>query len=471
MVRPRTVRATRARYNEERRTTRTGSCRTEAPVPCVAQKNQTRALLQSCRLYRDAMRWISSTLPLDARVRRFYERIEFPLMGGSKTGWALGSASASTRAPSHTRSSFGCRQGQLLATHVQSPVFPWIILVMSESQPVDAVLGGQEETVFPAQSSVLDESALLEHVVREYQIGAAKSCRFLERGDADIYRVKTRGADYYLKVFRPPRSEVHAESEARFVARLAEVGVPVVCAVRRSDGAYASEVFASEGTRPILLFEEAPPPLPKELPVESMAGLGATIARVHEVADTDDSTYEIPARDLKTIEVERALHIREFASEEDSTFMAEVIEWIRPQLAAIPRETPEWGICHADLVMSNVRMGTDGLVLFDFGSIARTYRGFDLSVVYWSLGHRYLDQREELWEAFLKGYESVRSLPDRLAERLPALHALRELAFLGGNAATLPLRLGTEPFESDFMSDGFDRMRSILRQAGAWEIG
>jgi len=337
---------------------------------------------------------------------------------------------------------------------------------MSERHTTDRCSGSLEkkESVFPAQSSVLDESALQQRVVSKYEIGPVESCRFLERGDADIYRVKTRDANYYLKVYRPPNEVAHAESEARFVARLDGAGVPVVRAVRRTDGAYASMVLASEGPRPILLFEEAPPALPNEFSVELMTGLGATIACVHEVADTDDSTYEIPARDLETIEVERTPHIRRFAREEDSEFMASAIEWIRPQLAEIPREAPEWGICHTDLVMSNVRTGTDRLTLFDFGSIARTYRGYELAVAYWSLGHRYRDQREELWEALLRGYASVRTLPAKLEERLPAFHALRELAFLGGNAATLPLRLGTEPFESSFMRDGFNRIRSILEE-------
>jgi Ser/Thr protein kinase RdoA (MazF antagonist) len=149
--------------------------------------------------------------------------------------------------------------------------------------------------------------------------------------------------------------------------------------------------------------------------------------------------------------------------------MDAVVDWIRPQLSEIPREPPGWGICHADLVLSNVRAAAEsgGVSLFDFGSVSRTYRGYDLAVVHWSLGHRDPARRPERWAALLEGYASIRPLPDRLEDRLPTFLALRELAFLGGNAATLPLRLGTEPFESSFMHDGFDRIRSILAEAGA----
>jgi Ser/Thr protein kinase RdoA (MazF antagonist) len=326
--------------------------------------------------------------------------------------------------------------------------------------------GRQAESLFPSQSSVLDESLLLEWAISVYPIESEASCRFLTRGDADIYRVKASEANYYHKVYRPPDDLHRAESEARFVCRLGEAGVPVVRAVPRKDGAYASQVLAGEGRRPILLFEEAPRPLPKEPGTERMEALGRAVARLHELADTDDATYELPALDLETFEKELAPHIRRFTNEEGSSFVDAAIEWIRPQLSAIPRVPPGWGICHADLVLSNVREGTEGVTLFDFGSLARTYRGFDLAVIFWSLGRRHPEHRQAYWEAILTGYASIRPLPDRLEQRLPVFLTLRELTFLGGNAATLPLRLGTEPFESSFIPDGFARIRSILSEVG-----
>ena len=340
---------------------------------------------------------------------------------------------------------------------------------MSEytSSAYDTDRAKPETILFPAQSTVLDESVLLQRIVSRYEVGTAKSCRFLSRGDADIYRVTTGEADYYLKVYRPPREAAHVEAEACFVAELDAAGVPVVRAVRRLDGQYASEAWASEGTRPMLLFEEAPPPLPKDPTAEQMRALGETVARVHDLGDARGAGDAIPTFGLETLEAERASHIRRFTSEQDAALMASVIDWLRPQLAKTPREAPEWGLCHADLVLSNVRARGDDVSLFDFGGLSRTYRAYDLAVVYWSLEHRSEQRVETGWEAFLAGYEQIRPLPEHLRERLPAFRVLRELAFLGGNAATLPLRLGTEPFESDFMKEGFDRIRAILSEAGA----
>ncbi|MFC2106432.1 phosphotransferase enzyme family protein [Candidatus Bipolaricaulota bacterium] len=319
---------------------------------------------------------------------------------------------------------------------------------------------------FPSQSSVLDEHALLHRIVSEYSVDNVRTCRFLSRGDSDIYRVVAERANFYLKVYRPPMTKSQAEAEARLVEYLAKHSVPVVSVVRRSDGEYASEVLASEGSRAILLFEEAPPALPPQLEIAHMHALGEVLACLHDAADIGPRLGGLPTIDLDSIVADWVPSILRFADEDAAAFLDHVIGHIRPQLSEIPREIPNWGVCHADLVLSNVRYGSNGVTLFDFGDCGITYRGLEMAILFWSLEHRDLDQRDVLWEAFLNGYGQIRNLPDRLEERLSAFLILRELSFLGGNAATLPLRLGTEPFDSDFMSSGFDRIRSYLGRSG-----
>jgi len=89
-----------------------------------------------------------------------------------------------------------------------------------------------------------------------------------------------------------------------------------------------------------------------------------------------------------------------------------------------------------------------------------------LAIVYWSLGNRYRDDKNHLWEAFLQGYQCIRPLPEALSERLAIMLILRQIGFLGGNCATLPLRLGTEPFESDFIDNGIKRLKTLVEESG-----
>jgi len=112
---------------------------------------------------------------------------------------------------------------------------------MAHAQPRRPITRELSSRAVPGPSSVLEENALLERVVQQYAIGRADSCRFVDRGDADIYRVRTAEDTFYLKIYRPPNTREQAETEARFVERLADEGLQVVRAVRRTDGAFASE--------------------------------------------------------------------------------------------------------------------------------------------------------------------------------------------------------------------------------------
>lgn len=47
------------------------------------------------------------------------------------------------------------------------------------------------------------------------------------------------------------------------------------------------------------------------------------------------------------------------------------------------------------------------------------------------------------------------------------LHAhMRQISFLGGNCATLPLRLGREPLESGFMDEQMKRLGRLVELSG-----
>jgi Ser/Thr protein kinase RdoA (MazF antagonist) len=332
---------------------------------------------------------------------------------------------------------------------------------------VDYQRSRSDRAFFPVQSSVLDGEALLAHVVKDYCIPTPDSCRFLTRGDADIYRVKTATGNFYLKVYRPPQSLELTEAEARFVSALSTFGVPVVKPVPRVDGRFAFQVSAPEGIRPMLLFEQAPPPLPSQLDQALLSQVGEKVALVHAAADEFDTDLNIPEMQSDSFLRERVYYTSRFLSTQERAYLGDVSTSLNLVLQQLPRKTPDFGLCHADLVISNLRLTAEGtLTLFDFGNTSKTWRAFELAVVYWSLGNRYRDCRDHLWQAFLQGYESIRPLPEALSERLAVMLVLRQIAFLGGNCATLPLRLGTEPFESGFIEKEMKRLRRLVKESG-----
>jgi len=326
---------------------------------------------------------------------------------------------------------------------------------------------GGDRTGFPVQSSVLDELALLSRVVSGYSIPPVEACRFLTRGDADIYRVTTKGARFYLKIYRPPDTLAHAEAEGQLVTDLAAGGAPVVRAIPRTVGGYACEVQAVEGPRPILLFEEAPSTQVSELGEQVCEALGRAIAGLHEALDALKGDYALPAADTDRLLDERLPYARDFLPAADYAYLEAIGERLRVHVAAWPRERPAYGLCHADLVLSNVRLAADGgITFYDFGDACYIWRSFELAVIRLSIGRRAPERFGQLWDALLSGYSAVRALPAEFDAQLPWMLIRRQLGFISGNAASLPLRLGTQPFESDI----FDWALSSIRNAAA-ELG
>src|SRR6266487_3963517 len=96
-----------------------------------------------------------------------------------------------------------------------------------------------DRAAFPAQSSVLDEQALLHRVLPLYDLPtAARSCRFFTRADSDIYRIETDDGVAYLKIRRPPIDKARCEAEAQLLYALGAQNIPVVRAIRLKRGGY-----------------------------------------------------------------------------------------------------------------------------------------------------------------------------------------------------------------------------------------
>jgi Ser/Thr protein kinase RdoA (MazF antagonist) len=316
-------------------------------------------------------------------------------------------------------------------------------------------------TAFPVQSSVLDEEVLLSRVVKLYDVPQPTGCSFYCRGDADVYRIRTRGRFYYLKVYRPEYSPAHVESEGRLVTDLARCGVSVVPPVPLAAGGFAHAVDAPEGTRSMLLLEEAPPGTITELDEAFCVRLGASLARLHAVADRLTDGYQLPATEATTFD-SLLPYAQMVLDDDDYHLLRTVADRIRPRLAGLADTPPDYGLCHCDLVRSNVRIRDHGEpVFFDFGGAGFCWRAYELAVVRNTLEQAVDRNVVQCWDALLAGYARVRPAPVGLSETMPYMLLTRNISWVAGNAATLPLRLGRQPFEQGVMAKAIGRVREI----------
>jgi Ser/Thr protein kinase RdoA (MazF antagonist) len=324
---------------------------------------------------------------------------------------------------------------------------------------------------FPAQSSVLDEEALFPRIVPLYDLPPAVSCMFFSRGDSDIYKISTVGASYYLKIYRPPHTVEKGEAEGRLVVRLLENGASVVPPIKRKDGAYATEIVASEGPRAALIFEEAPPGHLNPADESVCRLLGEAVARLHQAGDGIDDR----AKDL--LEGENLVRfVERLAYEEDYVELQDLERRISERLRAwpAPSEDSDIGWCHGDLVLCNIRSREDGtIVFFDFGNAGFISRSSELVRVRGSLRRNEDRGRsDELWQVFKDAYATVRPVPVGMGSSTyeTLLRSLMNIRWIGGVMSSCPLRMGTEDFNPEWVRKQLEVVRRsvgpILEHAG-----
>jgi len=319
---------------------------------------------------------------------------------------------------------------------------------------------------FPAQSSVLDEVALLERIAVEYDIPVPRACVFFARGDSDVYKVHTDGPTYYMKIYRPPHPLAWAESEARLVVDLAADGVPVSRAVRRRDGGFATEITASEGRRPLVVFEEAPDGRLDSGEEGLFRRFGRAVGDLHDTMDRLSGSYDLQVLDWDWPARVLLPSGRRLIGEDDYEFLIGLCERMRSFFERFARELPDFGLCHCDLVPVNVRCADGGaLWFFDFGNAAFTWRARELAVIQATLPcERTPESRAKAWEAFLDGYGQVRALPLGTEKHLPAFALLQRVTWIARAMACCPLRMGTENFHPDWVRTLMPGVRELANR-------
>jgi Ser/Thr protein kinase RdoA (MazF antagonist) len=319
----------------------------------------------------------------------------------------------------------------------------------------------QHATIFPAVSTVLSADAISERILPLYELTPPVRCRLLSRGLNDTYRVSTGDGDRYLRVYRHGwRSTSACDAELQVMLELRRAGLEVSVPVPRTDGSLLTVVSAAEGDRQIALFTPAEGEDVREITTRHARAYGRLAARLHEIIDASTVAYDRPTLDETHLIDEPMRAITAWASQlpdcsGDLEFLTRVAGVARERIATLERASPGFGMCHGDLHPGNVRFG-DRLqpTLFDFDCCGYGLRSYDMTVFYWNsfLEQRSSNWQDSRWDAFLKGYGEIRSVPEDLHENLPFFLVARHIWLMGldcsGQSDWLPQWLTPDWFSS-----------------------
>ncbi|HTX91308.1 MAG TPA: phosphotransferase [Anaerolineales bacterium] len=287
---------------------------------------------------------------------------------------------------------------------------------------------------------------------------------------SDAYIVDTPDKAYILKVYLHNRhSRSNIEAEVSFLNDLHDHDLPVAVPVANNDAAYLNEIGAPEGTRYIVLFDAITGEEPKEANLEHSHSFGLLAGRMHNCADRLAKQYDRRHLDEKYLIEEPLKYIRPYLQHRKRDW--EYLRALGSELTAelnglVPKESPEYGLCHGDLHTGNARFDKDGrLTLFDFDSFGYGWRAIDIGVYHVSydwlgLSEETRREKDRFWGAFVDGYSAERTLSRNELAAAQLCLPIRHLELMGLTIRYWSPQIGIGWIDDDY----FDRHLSWFRE-------
>jgi len=299
------------------------------------------------------------------------------------------------------------------------------------------------DRLFPVQNSTLSAHALVERLLRKYQLPGQAVCKFFRKGICDTYKVEAGGAGYYLKVYRfGRRTKMDVTEEVRLLNYLDEHGVSIARPVMRKDGLYVNRLAAPEGPRYAVLFEAAHGIEDEDDNLEEchIKEYGTMVALMHQCADNMREPYNREHLDMSHLVDDNLTAIAPLMAHRgaDLDLIRGIGEHCKKRIwQLLPKSKPEYGICHGDLHGGDVRYGENNIpVLFDFDSSGYGWRALDIGIFlasdeWMNVTIEVENRRQSRLAAFLEGYSSIRKLSESELAVIQLAPPVRHIYLMG----------------------------------------
>src|SRR5690606_25087647 len=184
---------------------------------------------------------------------------------------------------------------------------------------------------------------------------------------------------------------------------------PVSAPCQRRDGSYLGRLRAPEGLRYWAIFDHVEGECVMD---EVQSGLfGRAVAQIHLASNSFTSSHKRFTADLDWIVGDSIARLQGFLGQQHPALVEEtarIAAGARAQIAALDFDDDAFGVIGGDFHGSNQHFTKDNrLGLFDFDLCSYGWRAYDIAVFRWSRG-----RSAELWQGFLRGYESLRPLSE-----------------------------------------------------------
>jgi len=212
------------------------------------------------------------------------------------------------------------------------------------------------------------------------------------------------------------RTAEFIEAELRYIRHLSGQGIRANRPVRSLSGRYVESVSTEMGVFHAVFFEAAEG-VQRELADLDLDGFerwGRALGEVHE-ASVGYRDLAIPAW------TDKAATVRRILPETEEVILRE-LEAVEKRLKALQVNDRNYGIIHYDFELDNLLWKDEVVSVIDFDDCARYWFVMDFACALQDLFDEHtggFDMTEERFATFLRGYRSVRMMPDDEVSLIP----------------------------------------------------
>lgn len=306
---------------------------------------------------------------------------------------------------------------------------------------------------------------LIENILSKYLIEVPVTCKLHKRGLNDTYLIESDLKRYILRIYRQKwRNKSEIDFELELLNFLHGKHQRVAYPIPLKNGAFATEIYAPEGSRYAAVFEYVPGEAVNEINNIQSYNLGKLLAKIHSITNPFQSGFSRRALDNNYLLDWSIKNIKDLSdvAKSDLNYLRQEIKKIKQQLAEIklPLSVPEYGICMGDLHVGNAHFTGDNRPnLFDFDQCGYGWRAFDVAKFLHSAIRKNID--EQIRIKFVEGYESIRKLTRSEVLAIPIFIKVAHIWVMGIAASAAKDVLGYGCFEQNWLNKNLAILRKL----------
>jgi Ser/Thr protein kinase RdoA (MazF antagonist) len=289
--------------------------------------------------------------------------------------------------------------------------------------------------VFPVTESTLSAAHLATFLQDTYQLGPDTHCKLFRTGMNHLYMVTDGQKKYVLRIYTFNwRTRLEVSEELRLLQHLKQKDIPVAYPIADQNGELVQEIQAPEGLRYAVLFSFAEGRKIARFSAETAYHIGVAVGSMHKA--TEGFALKRVTYDSQTLHINSLERIRMFfsAPSEEMDFVSQLSNYLVKMYEGMDASQFRRGALHLDIWFDNMHMnGENEITIFDFDFCGNGFLCYDISYFLYQLLNTNLeaDDYKTKSESFLKGYETIVSIPENEKRMMPVMVLSVLLFYLG----------------------------------------